>query len=649
LFENGNARRATGIDRAEGRRVRRTIDARPDESATTRRLPAGAEARRGGGVHFRVWAPKRRRVSVVLEGASGGERPLDPEGNGWFSAFVGDASAGMRYRYRLDGGRPLPDPASRFQPDGPHGPSEVVDPSRFRWTDGDWPGVRAHGQVIYEMHIGAFTADGTWAAAARQLPALADLGITTLELLPVAEFPGRFGWGYDGVDLFAPTRLYGSPDDMRAFVDRAHALGLAVLLDVVYNHLGPDGNYLREFADAYFSSRRTEWGDAINFDGDDAAPVRELFAANAAYWVDEFHLDGLRIDATQEMHDASETHILVEVARRARDAGRGRRIWVVAENEPQSARLVRPPSEGGYGLDALWNDDFHHSAMVALTGRREAYYTDYLGTPQELVSAAKRGFLYQGQYYAWQRKTRGSRAADLPPSRFVAYLQNHDQVANSARGERLHQLTSPGRLRAMTALLLLLPSTPMLFMGQEFAASSPFLYFADHEPRLAATVRKGRAEFLAQFASIAREEVRGRLADPGDPGTFARSRIDHAERERHAGTWRLHRDLLRLRREDPVLARPAGIDGAVLADRALVLRFMASDGDDRLVVVNLGQEERLAAASEPLLAPPEDRRWRERWSSDDPAYGGIGARPFEPDAPWVLPSESAFVLVPERR
>ena len=618
--------------------------------AGERRLPVGAELHRDGGVDVRVWAPKRRRVAVVVESGRGEEEhPLEAEDGGYFSALV-PLGAGARYRFRLDGERRLlPDPASRFQPDGPHGPSEVVDPTRFTWSDSGWRGVPREGQTIYEMHIGTFTRAGTWAAAARELPAIAELGVTVLELLPVGDFPGRFGWGYDGVNLFAPTRLYGSPDDMRAFVDRAHGLGLGVLLDVVYNHFGPDGNYLREFSDRYFSTtHRTDWGDAINFDGADAAPVRAFYLANAAYWIDEFHIDGLRIDATQDIHDRSEPHILEELARRARAAAPRRRILLVAENEPQQTRLVRSPGQGGYGLDAIWNDDFHHSAIVALTGRREAYYSDYLGTPQELVSAAKRGFLYEGQWYGWQGKTRGTSTAGLDSPTFVVYTQNHDQVANSARGERIHLLTSPGRHRAMTALLLLLPNTPMLFMGQEFESSSPFLYFADHRPELAEMVRRGRAEFLGQFPSMAREEVRRELADPADPATFERCKLDHGERRRHAAALALHRDLLRLRREDAVISKPAALDGAVLSEHGFVLRYHAADGADRLLVVNLGEETRLPAASEPLLAPPPGTTWRELWCSEDPRYGGHGTAPHEDDAPWRLAAECARLLHPDR-
>jgi maltooligosyltrehalose trehalohydrolase len=604
-----------------------------------------------GGVHFRVWAPARKRVEVALDG--GAAFPLEAERGGYFSGFAATAGHGTRYRFRLDDSPDLyPDPASRFQPEGPHGPSQVVDPSRFAWTDQGWRGVGLRGQVLYEMHIGTFTRAGTWAAAARELPELAAAGITVLEVMPVAEFPGRFGWGYDGVNLFAPTRLYGDPDDFRRFVDRAHAAGLGVLLDVVYNHFGPDGNYLKQFAPAYFTDRyKNEWGEALNFDGPDAGPVRELFVANAGYWIAEFHLDGLRLDATQQIFDASEENILTAVGREVRRAAAGRETLVFAENEEQEAFMARPPERGGYGLDGLWNDDFHHSAMVALTGRSEAYYSDYRGAPQEFVAAAKWGYLFQGQYYTWQKKPRGTPALDLEPAAFVTFLQNHDQVANSARGLRCHLLSSPGRYRALTALLLLGPGTPMLFQGQEYAASSPFYFFADHNPELAKLVYKGRLKFLSQFPSVGDPEVRSCVPDPAAPRTFECCKLDFTERELHREAYALHRDLLRLRREDPVFLaqRPRGVDGAVLGPHAFLLRFFADDGMDRLLLVNLGRDLDLAPGPEPLLAPPQGCVWEKCWSSESPRYGGGGTAPLDREGCMHLPGEAAVVLVPRPR
>ena len=614
-----------------------------------RRLPVGAEAQPEGGVHFRVWAPRRRRVEVVFEG-EGRTLPLEEEEGGYFSGLAGWAGEGMLYRFRLDGeDYPYPDPASRFQPQGPHGPSRVVDPSKFRWADAGWKGASLKGQVVYEMHVGTFTRGGTLAAAARELRELAAVGVTCVELMPLAEFPGRFGWGYDGVCLYAPTRLYGEPDDLRRFVDEAHRNGVAVILDVVYNHLGPDGNYLGQFSEHYFTDRhKTEWGAALNFDGRHSRAVREFFLSNARYWVDEFHFDGLRVDATQSIQDDSPEHFLAALSREVRDAARGRATIIVGENEPQNTRMVLPAESGGYGLDGLWNDDFHHSAMVALTGRSEAYYSDYRGAPQEFVSAAKYGFLYQGQRYKWQRHRRGTPTYGLAPQTFINFIQNHDQIANSARGLRAHKLTSPARLRALTALTLLLPGTPMLFMGQEFASSAPFQYFADHEPELAEKVRRGRTKFLAQFRSIATRETRARLPDPGDRETFERCKLDLSERDAHREVYDLHRDLLRLRREDPVFSaqEPRGLDGAILSTDAFVLRFFGRDGDDRLLVVNLGGDLGLNPAPEPLLAPPPGKVWRTLWSSEDYKYGGTGTTPLETKNNWCIPGEAAVALRP---
>ena len=560
-----------------------------------RRYPIGAELI-DGGVHFRVWAPSREALAVVIDGKA---FPLEREAGGYFAGFVDGARAGTLYRFGE-----LPDPASRFQPEGPHGPSMVIDPA-YAWQHEN-PAL--DDLVIYEMHIGTFTYEGTFRAAIEKIPLLRDVGVTMLEVMPVAEFPGRFGWGYDGVDLWAPTRLYGTPDDFRAFVDAAHALGIGVMLDVVYNHFGPDGCYLAQFSDSYFTKKYwNEWGEAINYDGDGSAAVRELVSENAAYWIDELRLDGLRLDATQSIHDASEEHVIALIARRAREAASGRRIHVIAENEPQDVRLLTE-----YGLDALWNDDWHHAAMVALTGRREAYYTDYLGTAQELVAMATSGFLYQGQWYSWQKNDRGTPSRGIPPRRFICYLQNHDQIANSARGERIHQTASPADVRALTALLLLAPQMPMLFQGQEFAAPASFLYFADHKPELAEAVAKGRREFLTQFPSIDTSET----APPHAVETFLASKLDWSRRDAEAVA--LHRELLAMRRDESL------VGAAVLRERMFVLRF-----ETRLLIVNLGDAVEIDPVDEPLLAG----EWTPVWSSGEAMT-----------ALWRVPGHAAVVF-----
>jgi maltooligosyltrehalose trehalohydrolase len=582
-----------------------------------------------GGVHFRVWAPKRRNVAVVLEER---EESLSSADDGYFEGFVRGLGAGALYRFHLDDERETyPDPASRYQPEGPHGPSMVVDPAAYRWSDAQWRGVDLERAVAYEMHFGTFTPEGTYRSALAKLPHLRDVGITIVEVMPVNEFPGRFGWGYDGVDLWAPAHIYGTPDHFRAFVDAAHAQGLGVILDVVYNHLGPDGCYLSKYSDTYFSKRyKNEWGEAVNYDDAGSAGTREFVSENVAYWIEEFHLDGVRIDATQSMIDTSDEHVIALAVKRAREAANGRRLFIVGENEPQEVRLLERD-----GLDALWNDDWHHAAVVALTGRNEAYYTDYLGRPQEFVSMATRGFLYQGQRYKWQKKRRGTRSDGIAPHRFVCYLENHDQLANSGYGRRIHQLTSPGRARAMKALLLLAPQTPMLFQGEEFAASSPFLYFADHKNELAQAVAKGRREFLAQFPSLATPEIQARLARPDAAETFTACKLDWSERERHGQTLDLHRDLLRLRRE----LRIESCDGAVLAAEAFVLR-LEGDGESRLLIVNLGADLQLDVLAEPLLAGD----WTLLWSSESPKYGGSGTAAVESEDGWRIPGHAAVLL-----
>ena len=626
----------------------------PKARSVQRIMPIGAEIVDGGGVHFRVWAPKCKQVQVEFEKEARPAQELQAESDGYFAGFAEDAREGMLYRFRLDGGSDLyPDPASRFQPQGVHGPSQIIDAHRFQWRTRNWPGCGPQGQVVYEMHIGTFTPQGTWAAAIEKLQTLADLGITCLEVMPIADFAGKFGWGYDGVDLFAPTRLYGEPDDFRRFIDAAHGFGLAIILDVVFNNFGPDGNYLKQFSEDYFTAKhKTDWGEAINFYGPGSKAVREFFISNIRYWIDEFHVDGFRFDATQAIIDDSPEHILKEISMAARKAAGGRQIYLVSENELQNTRIVRSSDQDGYGMDALWNDDFHHSAIVALTGRSEAYCSDYLGQPQEFISAAKWGYLFQGQRYSWQKNRRGTPALDLPPSAFVHFIQNHDQIANSARGLRVHQITSPGEYKAMTAFMLLMPQTPMLFQGQEFAASSTFHFFADHHPELAKLVCAGRAKELAQFPSIAIPEMSACMLDPSDPKVFDRCKLKWKElsQEFHAQIFEFHKELLRMRRTDPVFARAhqrRDIDGAVLGPGAWVMRYFGENGDDRLVLVNLQTDLRLSVVPEPLLAPPVDRRWSRIFCSEDPRYGGSGAAPVETEnAGWQLPGRCTVVLQP---
>jgi maltooligosyltrehalose trehalohydrolase len=621
-----------------------------DTKSLKRRLPIGAEVL-ADGVHFRVWAPSANSVEVQLE-SSTICFSLEKEEKGYFSGFSHLAKTGDRYKFRLDREEMLyPDPASRYQPEGPHGPSEIIDPSSYTWSDQEWKGVAFEGRIVYEMHIGTFTSQGTWANAQRELLELADLGINIIEMMPVHEFPGQFGWGYDSVNLFAPTRLYGSPHELRDFIDHAHALGIAVILDVVYNHLGPDGNYLHPFSPDYFTHRHTtEWGDAINFDGPNCEEVREYFIANAGYWIDEYHFDGLRIDATQNIYDQSTPHILQKIAQQVRKMAPHRQTYIVAENESQCAQIVYPIEEKGYGLDALWNDDFHHSALVRLTGHNECYYTDYLGSCQEFISIVKYGYLYQGQWYLWHNKKRGTSSLNLNPTAFINFIQNHDQIANSAHGLRIHQLADPGNYRAMTTLLLLAPGTPMLFQGQEFAASSPFYYFADHALELGELVFKGRRDYFKQFPSISTPAMQALLPSPFNPETFLKSKLNFLDRQLHTKEYALHRDLINLRHNDSVFNRPrlGGVDGAVLHADTFIIRYFGDGADTRLLIINFGVDFFLSPCPEPLLAPPEDMEWGILWSSEDSRYGGGGTPPLFTNNQWRISGHAAVVLIAQK-
>jgi maltooligosyltrehalose trehalohydrolase len=605
------------------------------------------------GATFRLWAPNAKRVDVVIEGHADGVA-LGSKGDGYFSQIVPGVHAGDLYKFSLDGGEPFPDPASRYQPAGPHGFSEVVDPSAYSWneTEASWPGVSIEGQVLYELHVGTFTPEGTFAGVVEQLPRLRALGITVIEFMPLGEFSGNAGWGYDGVSLFAPFHHYGRPDDLRRMIEAAHQHSLGVILDVVYNHLGPDGNYLGKYAQDYFSPQGTDWGNAINFDGEHSGPVREFFLANAAHWIEEYHFDGLRLDATQSIFDCGShgVHIVAEIGSKVRAAARGRKTIVIAENEPQDSRLVCSLEQNGYGLDAVWNDDFHHSAVVALTGRREGYFSDHLGLPQEFISAAKYGYLYQGQYYGWQGKARGTSSLGIAPRSFITFLENHDQIANFGRSLHLRLVSNPSRYRAMTGLWLLGPGTPMFFQGQEYGAESPFYYFADHSGELAQAVSEGRQKFMLQFANQDTPDMRACLKDPEAPDTFEKCQLVPAEQSRHPEIVLLHADLLELRRNDPVIcgSAKASMDGAVLGEACFVLRYLTHMNDDRLLVVNFGTGLDLPHLPEPLVAPPTGYQWEVKWSSESPLYGGSGSSAPGRFGPWHVPGESTQLLVPVR-
>jgi maltooligosyltrehalose trehalohydrolase len=621
----------------------------PKSNKSARKLPIGAELTPEG-AHFRLWAPRCQSVSLVLLTRDGqSERevfPMQAEDAGYFSALVPEASAGDLYGFSLDDQKHIvPDPASRFQPRGVHGPSQLVD-STYDWTADGWRGVEIEGQVMYELHLGTFTTPGTWAAAEKKLAHLVDVGVTLIELMPVADFNGEFGWGYDGASWFAPYHLYGAPEDARRFIDQAHQAGIGVILDVVYNHFGASGNYTGSFSPYYFSKRHpTEWGEAINYDGEHSGPVREFVLANVAYWIDEFRFDGLRIDATQAIYDDSPRHILADLSTTARRAAGDRKIVLVAENESQLVEHLEPTDQGGYGIDALWNDDFHHACRVAATGHAEFYYADYAGSPQEILSALRRGYLYQGQFRPRGGVRRGSPTRGKRAAQFVHFLQNHDQIANSGRALRLNSLTSAGRYRALTAVMLLGPETPLLFMGQEFGATTPFNYFADHEVDLAKLVREGRWGYIRNFPRTAKWGEKGELADPASRETFDQSKLDWDECAHHEPTLRLHRDLLRLRREDPLFSRQDWriIDGAVVGEEAFLLRWFAPDERDRLLCVNLGRDLNWRPVAEPLAAPPRRHDWRLLWSSEQFEYGGAGTPEFDPQG-WILPGHNAIVL-----
>jgi maltooligosyltrehalose trehalohydrolase len=604
---------------------------------TPRRPAAGAAWLGAEGTRFRVWAPQAARLELVLQTA-GAEvsEAMPPTGDGWFELVHPAAGPGVRYRYRVDGQGPFPDPASRFQPLGVHGPSEVIDPEAYRWGDAGWAGVTLDRLVLYELHVGTFTPEGTFRAAMARLPELVDLGVTAIELLPLSDFPGRWNWGYDGVAPYAPARCYGRPDDLRALVDAAHRLGLAVHLDVVYNHLGPDGAYQGCFSPLYYSvTHRTPWGAALNFDGPGSGPVREYVVGNAVSWVREYHVDGLRLDATHAIMDESPRHILAELADAVHRAGRtlGRGVLVIAEDARNLAHMVRAEADGGWGLDAVWSDDFHHQIRRRLAGDADGYFQDFSGSLPDLAATVERGWFYRGQYAAYFGGPRGTDPAGLPLERFVLFLQNHDQVGNRALGDRLNHRLSPAVFRAASVLLLVLPETPLLFMGQEWAASAPFLFFTDHHPELGDAVRHGRREEFARFAAFRDPAARERIPDPQAPETFAASRLDWGERARepHHGILALHRRVLELRRNEPALRNRGDIKTLEIsrfAQDVLILRRTAPSADQSavLAIIRLGGSGGVDLRGHPAARLGSSEHWQPLLSSGDEPFAAGGPR-----------------------
>jgi maltooligosyltrehalose trehalohydrolase len=563
-------------------------------------MPFGAECRDDGSVRFRLWAPAARRVEVCFDNGNRSMRlPLEARDEGWFELATDAARPGTQYRFRIDGGQKVPDPASRFQPQDVHGPSEVIDSGAFDWQDRDWKGRRWEEAVLYELHVGSFTPAGTFAAVGERLEYLVDLGFTAVELMPVADFPGQRNWGYDGVFPFAPDSTYGRPEDLKELVQSAHDRGLMILLDVVYNHFGPEGNYLRSYAPQFFTDRhKTPWGDGINFDSPESRAVRDFFIHNALYWLTEYHFDGLRLDAVDAITDDSTPHMITALADAIRNSVEpGRQVHLILENaQNQSRYLQRNERCQPKAYTAQWNDDVHHTLHVLLTGQRDGYYADYAQRPiEQLGRCLADGFAFQGEI-SMHRKgaTRGESTEGLPPVAFVSFLQNHDQIGNRAFGERITQVADHRAVRAAAAILLLAPSPPLIFMGEEFGADTPFLFFCDFEKDLATAVTEGRRNEFAHFGSFNDPAARERIPDPSDAGTFKASKLDWSEmmQSDHQDWLRFYRKMLELRREHIIPRLETGCavkaDYEAHGDRGLTVRWKFSDQSELILMANLG-------------------------------------------------------------
>jgi maltooligosyltrehalose trehalohydrolase len=565
-----------------------------------------------GGVEFRVWAPRLRSPQILVCEDSPKVYPMLAAEGGEFAALVPGLHAGADYFLVTDGGRRLPDPVSRWQPHGVHGPSRVIDPGAFGWADGDWRGLPLTDYVIYELHTGTFTAEGTFEAAVTRLPMLRDLGITAIELMPVAEFPGRRNWGYDGVGMYAPQSGYGGPGGLKVLVNECHRLGLAVVLDVVYNHVGPEGNYLAEFGPYFTGAYRTPWGDAINYDGADSDGVRRFFIENALYWLTEYHIDALRLDAIHGIFDFGARHVLAELADNFHEqaAQLGRKAWLIAESDLNDTRVIRPHEQGGHNVDAQWLDDFHHALHSAITHDRRGYFADFEGIPS-LARAVSEGFVYDGGHSAYRRRRHGSPSTDLPGDRFVAFTENHDQVANARSGCRPSQHLSLEQQKLAAAILFFSPYIPLLFMGQEYGEIGGFYYFTDHgDAALAAAVTEGRRREAGDFLAGCE------FADPQDPRTFDRSKLNWrlCEEPLHADVLAWYRDWIHLRklhaplsnfRKDLVRTSFDGARGWLAIERG------DPSGDRALLVCNFAKETQV------ISLPFREAAWGLRLFSGD--------------------------------
>jgi 1,4-alpha-glucan branching enzyme/maltooligosyltrehalose trehalohydrolase len=558
----------------------------------------GAECRDDGSVRFRLWAPAAHRVDLCIAGV---RLPVVRSDDGWFELVTDAAKPGTQYKFRINDAQDVPDPASRFQPQDVHGPSEVIRPDAFDWQDRAWRGRRWEEAVIYELHVGAFTPSGTFSAVRERLDYLADIGITAIELMPVADFPGKRNWGYDGVFLFAPDSTYGRPEDLKQLVQAAHQRGMIVLLDVVYNHFGPEGNYLRSYAPQFFTDRhRTPWGDGINFDGPESRVVRDFFINNALYWLTEYHFDGLRLDAVHAIIDDSAPDILTELADAVRSSiGPDRHIHLILENDRNQARYLQRTNRCQPQIyTAQWNDDIHHTLHVLVTGETDGYYSDYAERPiQQLGRCLVEGFAYQGEPSLYRSgEKRGESTKGLPPTAFVSFLQNHDQVGNRAFGERIAQIADPRAVRAAVAVILLAPEPPLLFMGEEFGAETPFLFFCDFEKDMAAAVTAGRRNEFAHFARFSDPAEREQIPDPSDVRTFEASRLDWSEIDQpgHREWLRFYQNLLKLRCRHIVPRLSAGCvvssDYEILGQRGLTAHWKFPDRSKLTLMANLGTD-----------------------------------------------------------